>query len=67
MRLHLGGKTMPKLQFRKIKDKQGSYYINLPKQIVENVLMWKQGDNIRVIFLEYQGKKGLFLYREEEK
>jgi len=45
--------------------KTGSYTINLPKQIIENVLMWKRGDKIRVIFIEYEGKKGLFLFKED--
>ena len=58
---------MPILQFKwtSRNRKTGSYMIHLPKQIIENVLMWKQGDKIKVVFIEYKGKKGLFLYKED--
>ena len=57
---------MPKLQFRPVRKnkKLGSYLIILPKQIVEKVLKWQAGDEIEVIYVEYEGKKGLFLYKK---
>jgi len=55
---------MPKLQVKKTHSgKYVSYFVNLPKILVENVLKWRPGDNLVVEYIERDGKRGVFIYK----
>ena len=45
---------------------KGSYFVYLPKQIVEKILKWKKGDELDFEIIEKDGKIGLFIYKKEK-
>jgi len=57
---------MVKLQYKRTsKDgRLGSYFITLPKILVESVLGWEPGEELEITYIEYEGKKGLFVSRK---
>jgi len=42
-----------------------SYVITIPKVLVELVLKWNPGDRLRVEEREIEGKRGVFIYKDE--
>jgi len=56
---------MPKLQAKKPRTrKYVTYYVNIPKVLVESVLKWAPGDELVIEYIEYEGKKGVFIYKK---
>ena len=49
----------------KLGEAKGSYYIYLPKQIVEKILKWKKGDELDYEIIEKDGEIGLFIYKKD--